>query len=198
MYESESVFVRWKSFCKNHSMLSSLNCPLEKERNVYSYLGLTLSCLPACESLKRHVKCYWNFNLSVASTEGECIHLLSCKVKVKMFEWNGKTLLSCGHSLLRMLNIFSQVWTLLNIIPHWISSKNWFDVAVNSQNNLYNCLKLAFFFKKIFKLGSRRGLTMKDTSVLCFQKMHRLHSSKLVLLWNVPLGGVPVCTWRLL
>lgn len=40
------------------------------------------------------------------------------------------------------------VWTL-NIIPHWISSKNWFDVAVNSQNNLYNCLKLAiayFFF----------------------------------------------------
>lgn len=148
MYESESVFVRWKSFCKNHSMLSSLNCPLEKERNVYSYLGLTLSCLPACESLKRHVKCYWNFNLSVASTEGECIHLLSCKVKVKMFEWNGKTLLSCGHSLLTMLNIFSQVWTLLNIIPHWISSKNWFDVAVNSQNNLYNCLKLAFFLKK--------------------------------------------------
>lgn len=37
---------------------------------------------------------------------------------------------------------------------------------------------------------------MKGTSVLCFQKTQKLHSSRLVLLWNVPLGGVPVCTFE--
>jgi len=48
-------------------------------------------------------------------SESKKIRLLLCKVKVKMSKWNGKTLLSCGHSVIRMLN------TLFIVMMHlWI------------------------------------------------------------------------------